>query len=148
MVIWTWDALDEIWEARELPVGSCSRLGEEASLITLPGGRALLLARPGVTVNGLPALTLCALAHLDEVRVGGRVYIVSAESKHEAAPLAEHRGGAACARCKAPIAAGEQAIVCCACDSAHHPECFKYDPKCGGCPASTRGLSCIPEGRL
>jgi hypothetical protein len=147
MLIWSWEPLDAIWEARELPPGSSDALAPDATLIALPAGRALLLAGRGVSVNGLPALPLCSLSHLDEVRAGGRTFVVSAESRHEAAPLPPHRAGAACARCKAPIDAGELAVVCCACDSPHHPECFTDDPCCGGCPGSTSGVTWIPEGR-
>jgi hypothetical protein len=147
MVIWAWEPADQTWEARELPLATCAKLTTEAAVMARPGGRALLLAGSGVSINGLPALPLCSLAHLDEVRAGGQVFVVSAESRHEPTPLPVRRDGDACARCKARLAAGEPAIICCACDSPHHPDCFHFDPKCGGCAASTEGISWIPGGR-
>jgi hypothetical protein len=147
MIIWSFDPLETVWEACEIPSGHDARLAADAKLIALPGGRAVLLAGRGVFLNGMPAMPLSALSHRDEVRVGGRLFLFSVESQNQAAPLPEGRSGVACARCKSPLAAGENAVICSVCDSPHHAECFTYDPQCGGCAASTEGLHWIPGGQ-
>jgi len=145
VILWCWHDRDKIWEARELPPGCQWRLGHSAVAVFLPGGRAVLLAGSGVWVNGLPALSLRALAHLDEIRAEGRVVVYSAESRHEPAPLPPARDGATCARCKGPLHSGEPAVICSVCSSPHHPACFTFDPKCAACPSPTTGVLTFPR---
>ncbi len=145
MIIWVWDDRDRIWEARELPAGASAMLGGMAVVICRRAGLGILLSRPGVFVNGLPALPLRVLAHHDEIRAFDRTYVFSAEALAEPAPFPEPRSGAACARCGGPLSAGEPAIIC-GCDSPYHPECFTFDPRCASCPMPTGGVLSVPGG--
>jgi hypothetical protein len=146
VILWCWDELERVWEAIELLAGASWPLGEDARVVAGPGGRAWLLSRGRGWANGLPALPLRALAHLDEIRAGNRVFTYSRESKHEPIPMPRMARAVICARCKGTLGAGEPVVICAGCRSPYHPACFISDKLCASCPVGTAGVLSIPGG--
>ena len=119
-------------------------------LLTRAGGVTCLL-------NGFPPLAATVLEERDELIVDGQVLYFGAHGLAVTERFVAEGAPALCPRCKAEIAAGDEAARCPACRAVHHegaraekPEesrrCFSYfGEPCGACGRSVEDLLWSPE---
>jgi RING finger family protein len=115
-----------------------------AMLIPLPHRRrCALVAREGVTVNGIPAFPLHVLRDRDEIRAAGQTFYFTTDAVAEVS-IVRTATPIRCARCLDALADGENVVRCPGCQTHHHPDCWN-GIGCLKCLHPADGLSWIPE---
>ena len=132
-------------EAMPVKTDMPTDLESVAMLIPLPHRRrCALVAREGVTVNGIPALRLQVLRDRDEIRAAGRTFYFTTDAVPEVSVL-RTRTPIRCARCLHALADGDDVVRCPRCQTHHHPDCWHSGQGCLKCLHPAEGLSWIPE---
>lgn len=138
-----------------------SAAGSDALLVrgsVLSGGSSpawFVCAHPAarILVNGEPLdLGIALLRHRDELRLPGAAPLYFSAERFAKVEPCTRTDSPRCPRCAQPIACGEPAVCCPACDVLHHqlPDrpCWSHLPRCGLCERATdldAGLSWTPE---
>jgi len=120
-------------------------IASRARVIPLPHRRACaLLAREGVTVNGLAALPIQLLNDRDEIRVDGEFFYFACDGVPQESVL-QSAAPLRCARCLGDLENGDRVMRCPGCVAHHHPACWFEGNGCQKCQHPARSLVWKPE---
>lgn len=124
--------------------GAPHDLTADAQVVPLPDGRRwALLAREGVTVNGISSPPILLLRDRDEIHVAGQVFFFTADANPEVSVI-QSDASIRCARCQGPLARGTRALKCPRCSTHHHPDCWN-DGGCQRCWLPAHSPAWVPE---
>jgi len=133
MIDFEWNAEAARWTARVLDVGCHVDIAPSVLLLPLANKRCALLARPGVTVNGMPVGPFRMLTDRDEIHAPEGIYCFSAGTLPEVRRFEAGDKKIRCPRCLEEFQFGEEVVHCPHCDAPYHPTCFDHGPRCAAC---------------